>query len=504
MTKGKLCISICARSAEELIDEISHAATLADMIEVRFDCLDPSEIGEAIDRLDHNRQLNSERLLATFRTPDQGGYRDISEEERSEFWHSGNERPFWGADLEEDFREGLLGSRWHNRIASFHDHLGDQIDVGKVYDRLLRSGTNVVKIATTANRITDAIPLWRLLERAKGDNTKLIPIAMGEAGKWTRILGLAHGAYMTYASLSEGGETAPGQITAEDLLEVYRIKELGPNTEVYGVIAGDTRYSMSPIIQNAAFKAAAMDRVFIPLQTTDLDEFFARMVRAGSREVELNFKGFAVTNPHKQTILRLLDEIDETARLIGAVNTVKVENERLVGFNTDASGFIQPLVERFGELELVRVGIIGAGGAARACIYALKRAGAEVSILARDRLKAKPLADEFGLECYSLSDNAVRSDFDILVNATPLGTLGARENETPIRAEALKGVKLVYDMTYNPRETRLLREAREAGCETLDGLEMLLAQGAMQFEIWTGKSPDLDAMRAAAIKKLTR
>ncbi|HMO79598.1 MAG TPA: shikimate dehydrogenase [Pyrinomonadaceae bacterium] len=504
MTKGKLCISICARSAEELIDEISRAVTLADMIEVRFDCLDPSEIGEAIDRLDHNWKLNSERLLATFRTPDQGGCRDISEKERSEFWLSGNERPFWGADLEEDIREGLFGSRWRNRIVSFHDHLGDQIEVGKVYDRLSRSGASVIKIATTANRITDAIPLWRLLERAKSDNTSLIPIAMGEPGKWTRILGLAHGAYMTYASLSEGGETAPGQLTAEDLLEVYKIKELSPKTEVYGVIAGDTSYSMSPYIQNAAFRSAGMNRVFVPLQVEDVGEFIKLMVRNDTREVNLNFRGFAVTNPHKQAIIEHLDTIDDTAQAIGAVNTVTIEGGRLFGTNTDADGFIKPLEESFGDLRDASVAVIGAGGAARACIYALKRAGAEVSILVRDLSKAKPLADEFKLECLSLSDDAIRSDFEILVNATPLGTLGALENETPMRAKGLKGVKLVYDMTYNPRESRLLREARESGCETLDGLEMLLAQGAVQFEIWTGKPPDLDAMRAAAIKKLTR
>src|SRR5205807_8236437 len=139
---------------------------------------------------------------------------------------------------------------------------------------------------------------------------------------------------------------------------------LDPETAVYGLIAGDTSYSISSHLQNTGFKALAIDSVFLPLQVADLDAFMRRMVLPDSREVELNFRGFSVTNPHKQAIIKYLDSIDETAQKIGAVNTVKIEDGKLCGYNTDAHGFIEPLRKQFGDLRNVRAAVIGAGGAA--------------------------------------------------------------------------------------------------------------------------------------------
>jgi 3-dehydroquinate dehydratase/shikimate dehydrogenase len=330
---------------------------------------------------------------------------------------------------------------------------------------------------------------------------------MGEAGKWTRILGLAHGAYLTYASLEAGGETAPGQISVRDMTEVFRVKELDENTEVYGIIAGDTSYSMSPYIHNAAFKSTAMNSVFVPLQVGDLDGFITRMVRQETREVELNFFGFSVTNPHKQMIMRSLDDVDDAAAKIGAVNTVKIEDGKLHGYNTDAIGFIRPLHDRFSDLKNAHAAVIGAGGAARACIYSLKNAGADTTVFARDVNKARELADHFEISVEQLKTGDSKpvagfSNFDIVVNATPLGTRGEKMNESPATAEQLRDVKLVYDLIYNPAETRLIHEARRAGAETLGGFDMLLAQAERQFQIWTGAEAPITEMRAAAQRKV--
>jgi 3-dehydroquinate dehydratase / shikimate dehydrogenase len=500
VNQGKICISLCAKTAADLAEKIERAAPLADIIEVRFDCSPPEQLDESIGVA----IAAKEDILAAFRPRFEGGFREISEEERINFWNAGNEIGFWGADLEEDQIENSFYWLWDNRIVSFHNFSSTPADLEAIYARLTAIGANIIKIAVQANQITDTIPLWKLLESARAEDKKLIPIAMGEAGKWTRILGLAHGAFMTYCSLDEGGETAPGQITAEEMREVYRVKQLDAETEVYGVIAGDTSYSMSPYIQNAAFKAAGTNRVFVPLQVAVLDDFVRLMVHKETREIELNFRGFAVTNPHKQSIIEYLDEIDETARRIGAVNTVKIEGGKLYGTNTDAAGFIEPLRRGFGDIQDARVTVIGGGGAARACVYALMREGAHVEILARDISKAGSLAEEFGARPATLSADASPLKADILVNATPLGTKGKFENETPVAADQLAGVGLVYDLTYNPRQTRLLREAREAGCGAIDGLEMLIAQGARQFEIWTDAKPDERAMREAAIKRLTK
>ncbi|MDM7922755.1 MAG: shikimate dehydrogenase [Pyrinomonadaceae bacterium] len=269
------------------------------------------------------------------------------------------------------------------------------------------------------------------------------------------------------------------------------------------MIAGDTSYSMSPYIQNAAFKAAGMDRVFVPLQVNGLGDFIRRMVRANTREIELNFRGFAVTNPHKQAIMEYLDEIDNAAKAIGAVNTVSIEDGRLLGTNTDAAGFIAPLIDLYGDVRGARVDVVGAGGAARACVYALRQHGAEVTVYARDLRKAHSIAHDLGTSLKEIDDTRPFVS-DIVVNTTPLGTPGPLEGKTIATTERLKGVQLVYDLTYNPQETLLLKQAKAAGCKTLGGLEMLIAQGARQFEIWTRTKPDVDAMRTAAIARLNR
>jgi shikimate dehydrogenase len=228
------------------------------------------------------------------------------------------------------------------------------------------------------------------------------------------------------------------------------------------------------------------------------------MVDAETREVDLNFHGFSVTNPHKQAIIPFLDELDETAQAIGAVNTVKIEDGKLYGYNTDAPGFIRPLLDAYGDITDTRVAVFGAGGAARACIYSLKQAGADVTVFARNEQTGKHLAEEFDLTFKKLEALDSLLETGVLINATPLGTVGATENETVAKAEQLTNVKLVYDLIYNPEETRLIREAKTAGCKTLGGLDMLIGQAVRQFEIWTGETPSRETMEAAARKRLSQ
>ena len=235
----------------------------------------------------------------------------------------------------------------------------------------------------------------------------------------------------------------------------------------------------------------------------NLDEFIKRMVKPETREIDLNFKGFAVTIPHKQNIIKHLDYLDESAEKIGAVNTVKIENGKLYGYNTDAHGFIEPLKNAYGDLKNVKVAVLGAGGAARACIYALKNEGAKVTIFARDLSKAKNLAEEFQVELKELrTQHSALSTFQIVVNATPLGTKGELENETPATSEQLKNIQLAYDLVYNPFETRFLREAKNADVPTIGGMAMLIAQAMQQQKIWTGLDAPMKEMSQAALHKL--
>jgi 3-dehydroquinate dehydratase/shikimate dehydrogenase len=510
MNNGKICISVCAETADELIEQIKRAEVLADVIEIRFDCLkDWTQIGKARVFLINNKQTIRAKILATFRIKEQGGKGDWNKDSNIiNFWiEILNNKMFDFEDLEFNLQYSKNVEISILRIRSFHDFLGVPKNLTQIYEEMMNESPYIIKIATQAKDIAETIPIWKLLERAKSENKELIPIAMGESGKWTRILGLAHGAFMTYAALDSGKETAPGQVSAKDLIEVYRAKELDENTEVYGIIAGNTSYILSPYIHNAAFKFHALNSVFVPLQVQNLDEFMRRMVLEETREIELNFKGFAVTNPHKQSIIKYLDEIDETAEKIGAVNTVKIENGKLHGYNTDAHGFIEPLKNSYGDLSNAKVAVFGNGGAARACIYALKKQNAEVMIFARNIEKAENLANEFQIEIKEFtiqhSPFTIYKDFDILVNTTPLGTKGDLENESIAVAEQIESVNMVYDLVYNPFQTKLMGEADKVHVPKIGGLAMLIAQAMEQQKIWTGKDAPMKEMSQAALKRLS-
>ncbi|MGB7203426.1 MAG: shikimate dehydrogenase [Pyrinomonadaceae bacterium] len=499
MNNGKICISVCAQTAGEMIAKIGRAEQFADVIEVRFDCLQPEQIDVLSSQIEHSEFAKP--LLATFRSPEQGGKNTLSQDERVAFWRKPQTK-FWAADVEEDVFDAAAD--WPNRIVSFHDFDKAPKDLASICERLFSHDSGIVKIAVRADDITDSISVWNLIENAAGANKLIIPVAIGEGGKWTRVLGLAHDACMTYASLDEGEKTADGQIAVRDLIEVYRVKELDKNTAVYGIIGDPVLSSLSPYMHNPAFTASGINAVFLPLLVKNLDEFIRRMVAPAMREVELNFAGFSVTMPHKQTIMKHLDEIDAVAAKIGAVNTVKIADGKLIGYNTDAHGFITPLKTKFGDLKNARVAVFGAGGAARACVYALTLEGAEVTVLARDLQRANSFADEFNVKVAQLTTDHRPLTTDIVVNATPLGMKGAFENESPLTAEQLEGVRFVYDLVTRADDTPLVREANKAGIPAIGGLEMLIAQGVKQFEIWTGRNAPVELMRLSVTARLSK
>jgi 3-dehydroquinate dehydratase/shikimate dehydrogenase len=316
----------------------------------------------------------------------------------------------------------------------------------------------------------------------------LVPIALGPLGVITRVVGGRYRAPFTYAGAAEGAETGPGQLPVETLASLYRVREVTPKTRVYGVLGGTVRRSLSPLIHNRAFAARHVDAVYVPLQAEALEPF----VRALPA---LDLAGFSVTRPYKVEILRHLHEVEDSAALCGSVNTVVVHEGTLRGSTTDGIGVVGALKKR-GGLKGRSVLIVGAGGAARAAALSLRRKGARVMILARNPRQAAEAAAATGCEHGALS-NLGRHEWDILINATPVGSAAA-PGETPVPASLHQRGSLVLDMVYDPLETRLLREAQAAGCATVDGLEMLLAQAAAQFETWTGLPAPVEAMRAAA------
>ena len=489
-----ICVPVCCRRVEELPGAAELAARAADMVELRLDYLEAPAAALPIVRKMLQRIA---RIIITMRAPEQGGAGSHSYEERRRFWLLARELPNVLFDIEFDLlNTEELTIDWSRVICSHHDFSGVPSDLETIYERMSATLARIVKIAVQANDATDCLPIFRLLDRANYEDRELIAIAMGQPGIMTRVLGPSRGSVLTYGPGDAGSTTAPGQIFANDLRELYRIEGIDRDTQILGIIGNPVGHSLSPRIHNAAFAASHLNAVYLPLEVHDAAGFMRRMARPKHRELDWNLRGLSVTAPHKSTVIGFLDWIDSAAREIGAVNTIVVDGDELRGYNTDAAGFIAALRAKFGSLAGAKCAVIGAGGAARAVLWTLQAAEADITLFARRVEKATELARQYEVSAEPLA-NAKFESFDIVINATPLGTRGENEKETAATAEQLRGVRLAYDLVYNPIETRFLREARDAGCETLGGLEMLLAQAVEQFKLWTGREPDREAMRAA-------
>ncbi len=256
-------------------------------------------------------------------------------------------------------------------------------------------------------------------------------------------------------------------------------------TQLYGIIGNPVRHSLSPVIHNGAFRRMGLDAVYLAFEVENLREAIDGMRGLGVR-------GVSVTIPFKTRIIPFLDEIEEVAKRINAVNTIVNEGERLVGYNTDWRGALEALEERV-DLRGKRVVLLGAGGAARAIGFALKRRGCEVVISNRTTDRGAVLAKE--LMCIHQPLSSIEGlKADVMINATSVG-MHPYDEESPLPKRALKEGMTVMDIVYSPLRTKLLREAEEIGCLTINGLEMLSRQGAAQLEIWTGKRPEIGEIK---------
>jgi shikimate dehydrogenase len=368
-----------------------------------------------------------------------------------------------------------------------HDFDGVPRDLADRARAMRQTGAEILKMAVRPNRLSDCLPLLEL-GRTSAKQGKLVLIGMGPHGLSTRVLPRTFGSSWSYAgALGDVGQLSPAQ-----LLEQYRFHALTDATAVYGLTGSPISHSVSPAMHNAAFGAARIDAVYLPLPAADADDFltFAHA---------LGVKGASVTIPFKVPLFDRMHEVDAVARRIGAVNTIHAVAGQWIGSNTDAPGFLRPLQDLGVTLKGARASILGAGGAARAVAIALASNGADVCVHARSRERARDVAA--GVSARPGPWPPESGSWDLLVNCTPIG-MHPKIEETPVAAEALTG-RLVYDLVYNPRQTRLLREATGAGCQTIGGLDMLVAQAEEQFRTWIGARPPDGVMRDAAIECLS-
>jgi len=499
----RICVPLCAETIAELEQLTAQAANVADLIELRLDCLHERELAVVQQRITRFFGRLSMPVIITLRSSEQGGHREMSMAQRRQYWQQAIRPANALFDIEKDFCTAEHVADWDGVICSHHDFTGTPENIEEVYEQMSATPARILKIAVFAHDTVDCLPVFRLLTRAYEEGRELIALAMGDAGVATRILGPSRGSFLTYGAVAQDAATAPGQLTGERLRSVYHIDKINKQTQIYGLVGSPVMQSVSPHIHNAAFAAEGIDAVYLPLEVKNLQSFIERLVHPTSRELDWRLSGLSITAPHKLDVMQYLDWIDPRAKEIGAVNTVVVDAEGLRGYNTDVDGFIQPLLKAIDLNAGSKVAVIGAGGAANAAIWSLKDKRLNVTLFARDPQKAHSLVERFDVS-YKPLDSANFASFDVVVNATPLGSLGKQMDQTPAIVDQLRDARLAYDLVYNPIETRFLREARSAGCQTLGGLEMLVAQAQLQFKLWTGKAAPASVMHSAAVRALAQ
>jgi 3-dehydroquinate dehydratase / shikimate dehydrogenase len=490
--KARICAVVATTRARDFRDLVRRALKETPTVELRLDWLaNDRERHTALHWLKRFAPTNAV-FIATCRRRVGGG--ELAGDAAEElFWlMKAKEAGCVWCDLEMETVRELRGKRAHvlglpeKVMLSIHDFRRTP-----KFPEKLKVPVNgefaAVKVAAMSRRLSDSM---RLLHLAEGTD-RVVAVPMGELGLPGRILALRAGGALVYAPVAEA--TAPGQVPLSELLHLYRAHELTQKTGVYGVIGNPISHSLSPLLQNTGYVAAKKDAVFLPFLVEDLREFLKVLP-------EFGVKGFAVTLPHKEKILRYLHECEPLAEKIGAVNTVTLRRDgKLAGSNTDYVGLQRALLRGKVQLNGSRVVIFGAGGAARAAAFAVAQAGAEVLVCARRESAAKQLAR--AVRGALLRRGLLRKEkCDVLVNATPVG-MYPHPGSSPLEAAELN-CSVVLDLVYRPLQTKLLQMAAKRGIRTVSGMEMFLAQGIAQWELWMGSDAPEAAMRRAVARQL--
>lgn len=514
----RLCTSLTAPTVEGMLAEAAEAvAAGADTVELRLDFLRDFDPQRDLPRLLQGCPLPA---VVTYRPTWEGGRYEGPEPPRLAAlrYAAGQGAAFVDVELKVAplfFAAGGGVPASTQVIVSSHNYEStpSEQELMDLVEQCHAAGADVVKFATTAVDICDALRVLRVLARCP---VPLIALAMGERGLVTRLLAPKYGGFLTFGALSAERLSAPGQPTVIELVGLYRLGQQGPGTKVYGIIGNPVSHSRGPALHNAAMAAVGHDGVYVPLLVDDLPSFLGASGGA-------DWAGFSVTIPHKEAALRCAQEADPLAAAIGAANTlVRLPSQSggdsaggLKAYNTDceaavlaverglAPGYV-PGAGAPSPLQGKAVVVVGAGGAGRALAFGAAARGARVVIANRSVQRAQQLAEALGqlaaaCSLDKLASGAVRGD--VLINTTSVG-MHPQEGETVVPGPALRGYQLVFDAVYTPRRTRLLREAEEAGCAVVTGDEMFVGQAAQQFELFTGRPAPVDLMRSVVLKSL--
>jgi 3-dehydroquinate dehydratase/shikimate dehydrogenase len=468
-----ICAVVRTSGSEEAIAAMAEARRAgADLCELRIDYLRDPDLKKILAA----RPLP---VLATVRPTWEGGQYDGDEARRFQLLE---EACRLGADyVDVEFRAFKDFPRGQAKlIVSFHDFEKTPEDLESTARKMAALEPFLVKVACQARGTAD---LTRLITLQKTFPSPLAVIAMGEFGEPLRILYRRYGGRLTFVSLQAGLESAPGQVTVEEMVRLYQGKTIDDSTEIFGVVGNPVAHSKSPRVFNDVFKHLGLNARYVKIKVDD---------PAALRELAaaMGLKGFSVTIPHKQAVAELVDEADEIVRGVGAANTVTVTDGRLHGSNTDLPGAMEAIKEAAVRkwshgVYGMRALVLGAGGVSRAIAWGLQREAARVVIANRTFDRGKALAEELGVD-YVRWENLADARAQIIVNGTSVG-MTPKTEESPVDAGLFKKDMVVMDTVYTPRNTRFLRDARAAGALGIEGVEMFLRQANLQFRLWKGR-----------------
>lgn len=469
-----------------LLAEHAHAARMgAELVELRIDY---------VLRTINLKRLTEDRptpTIITCRRPKDGGRWRGTEEDRVILLRTAVTTGVDYVDIEEDIADQIPRFGNTKRIVSYHNLKETPDNIEELHASMLKKDPDVIKIATFANSPKDNLRVLRLIQSSP------VPTAafcMGEFGTISRIMCRKFGSPFSYAALNVERSLAPGQFTFKQMKELYRYDEINSDTEFLGVIADPVGHSLSPAMHNELLHRDQVNKVYLPFRVPreHLDEF---MECVG----ELGITGLSVTIPHKESILRFVSGLDEDVAGIRAANTLVIKDKTIYAYNTDCKAAMLSLAHAEGKFEDPqpfagrKALILGSGGVAKAMTFGLKSGGADVMISGRNTKTTEKMC--LDLKCKPIDWSARHdTEADYIINCTPAG-MHPDLNSTPFDTERLSSRTLVFDTVYNPRQTLLLKGARERGCKIITGVDMFVRQAAMQYKLFTGRDPNVAEMK---------
>lgn len=524
MLRSKICLCLTAPTLEQDVKLVEKYKNWIDLVELRVDCLNQDQ--QLLIR-EFPKMIDLPAILTIRRKIDGGNYTQ-GEGARTVLFAKGlsfaaldPKKNFAYIDMEEDLSipslEEAARAFGTRIIRSVHNISAPITNIAELVKTIPHSADEICKIAFMPKTLSDVTNLYKEAKKIK--NQDVILIAMGHFGVSTRILPSKLGSLLTFtspkpedliftnrelqddSSLSEQSNNslqkendsslqnkvqaiaAPGQLDPITLSEVYNFKSIGKDTKVFGVTGFPLAATKSPLIHNIGYREKGIDAVYIPIPAETPEE-------ALNFANELEITGLSVTVPHKERILPYISQISEVAGEIGSTNTVIKQDDSWYGTNTDAAGFSKALIEFLGRknLRFCKVAIIGAGGAAKAVANAIRELGGKACIFNRTVEKAKELALQYKFKWAELSpqNNYILEKYsNLIIQTTSIG-MTPKEDADPIPFYTFKGTESLFDVIYEPAETKLMKRAKESGCKTTNGYRMLIHQGTLQFKLYTG------------------